>query len=214
MVSHRYYGSLTYTTKCAIPLLTAMLSFLIDGPSSLPNMAALLSLVPIAFGIAAASWKSPELDRLGLLAAITSATAQSALNVSSKRVMRATKISGPSAQRVMVAVGLMMTVAMMFAEKRIAEGDNEERPMWEAALPPRWISFAAMTAYHLEYVLSFVFVGLTSPVTYGTCDAIRRLGIILSGRALFGGSPLSDANKFGIATALAGAAAYSMATTW
>ena len=47
-----------------------------------------------------------------------------------------------------------------------------------AAHPPCWLAGLAVVAYHLEYVLSFSFVGLVEPIAYGTCDALRRLLII------------------------------------
>jgi Triose-phosphate Transporter family len=71
----------------------------------------------------------------------------------------------------------------------------------------------AVSAYHIEYVLSFIFVKLVAPITYGTCDAIRRLAIILVGRRMFGGDPLSKINVAGIALALTGALSYSIASS-
>jgi multidrug transporter EmrE-like cation transporter len=80
-------------------------------------------------------------------------------------------------------------------------------------LPPAWLAILAFASYHLEYVLSFTFVKLVPPITYGTLDAVRRLGIILTGRAMFGGAPLTRMNKIGIALALLGALSYSVATS-
>ena len=71
----------------------------------------------------------------------------------------------------------------------------------------------AMISYHVEYLLSFIFVTMVGPITYGTCDAIRRLGIILFGRLFFGGDPLSKTNQMGIALALMGALCYSIFST-
>jgi len=62
----------------------------------------------------------------------------------------------------------------------------------------------------MEYVLSFSFVGLVEPITYGTCDALRRLLIIVAGRQLFGGDKFSKTNLGGIFMALLGALMYSI----
>jgi Triose-phosphate Transporter family len=97
---------LTYTSKCGIPIITVLLTFLLDGVHALPSVATLASLIPIAFGIAAASWSAPTFEVIGLVMASVSATAQSALNVSSKRILSRTGVSGPAGQRTMVAVGL------------------------------------------------------------------------------------------------------------
>lgn len=238
--------SLTYTSKCGIPLMTVLLTLLLDGRKALPHPFALASLLPIAFGIAAASWSSPTFETLGFLAAVISTTSQSALNVSSKKMIAKAGVSGLTAQRVMVTIGFgftMVTLAMTELLRRwstktttttttttrhpaseLMELDLEKSSLNKqakslalasspATLPPVWLSILASTAYHVEYVLSFMFVKLVQPVTYGTCDAIRRLSIILVGRAFFGGAPLTKINMVGIALALIGALCYSIATT-
>lgn len=91
--------SLTYTSKCGIPLLTVLFTLLLDGINALPSRATLCSLIPIALGIGAASWNSPTFEIFGFAAALTSTTSQAALNVVSKRVMRSTGIKGAEAQR-------------------------------------------------------------------------------------------------------------------
>ena len=194
---HRIGISLTYTSKCAIPLLTAVWSVCLG--EALPNLQALLCLLPIAVGIAAASWKAPSVEAVGLSAALLSATAQSLLNVVSKRAIAKTGLSGLAAQRAMVAVGLGIAGLWIMLQ------DDEPR-----RIPPAWLASAAVVAYHLEYALSFVFVSLVQPVTYGACDAVRRLSIILCGRAMFGGSPMTRTNRIGIAMALLGALGYSV----
>jgi hypothetical protein len=76
--------------------------------------------------------------------------------------------------------------------------------------PTQWLTFLAVVAYHMEYVLSFMFVELVEPITYGTCDALRRLLIIVAGRQMFGGDRFSSVNLSGIGMALLGALMYSM----
>ena len=80
--------SLTYTSKCGIPLITVLLTVLVGGLEALPNTTTLLTLLPIAFGIGAASWNSPMFEKVCFVCALLSSTAQAALNVSSKRVIR------------------------------------------------------------------------------------------------------------------------------
>lgn len=45
--------------------------------------------------------------------------------------------------------------------------------------PLLWLTAMAVTAYHVEYVLSFMFARLVQPI------------IIMTGRAFFGGPPLT-----------------------
>jgi hypothetical protein len=76
--------------------------------------------------------------------------------------------------------------------------------------PPYWLTFVAVLAYHMEYVLSFSFVSMVEPITYGTCDALRRLLIIVAGKAMFGGAKFSNLNLGGMITALFGALLFSI----
>lgn len=202
--------SLTYTSKCGIPLMTVLLTILTGGFHDLPNPLALASLIPIAVGIACASWNSPSFELMGFLAAMTSTLAQSALNVSSKRAIMKTGVKGPDAQRAMVAVGLVLAVTSTAVQKLKSSDDDSSV---ERSHPPAWLGAAAVLAYHIEYVLSFMFVRLVKPITYGTCDAMRRLSIILTGQAMFGGAPFTHINIFGIALSLLGALSFSIAST-
>lgn len=201
---------LTYTSKCGIVIITALLTFFIDGPQALPSNLALLSLLPIATGIALASSNSPNFDMLGFVAAATSATSQSALNISSKKIMNKLSISGPTTQRTMVLVGLSLT-SLTVLTRKIRDGSkvtaDEDQ---ELELPPLWLTLSSVLAYHTEYLLSFSFVPLVAPITYGTVDAIRRLSIIVCGKIFFGGPKLTPTNLFGIIMALAGALFYSV----
>jgi Na+-translocating ferredoxin:NAD+ oxidoreductase RnfG subunit len=76
--------------------------------------------------------------------------------------------------------------------------------------PPYWLTFVAVLAYHMEYVLSFSFVSMVEPITYGTCDALRRLLIIVAGKVMFGGAKFSNLNLGGMSMALVGALLFSI----
>lgn len=211
--------SLTYTSKCIIPLITVLLSLSVDGLKALPCLPALLMLIPIATGVALTSWSSPTFEKKGFIAAMLSSTAQAALNVSSKRALSHTKISGLDAQRSMASVAFIIAIFMSLQTsiksklKMNADGDDtgvSTKNNIPTSLPPFSLSLAAAAAYHYEYVLSFIFLNLVQPISYGTCDAVRRLGIIVAGRAFFGGEPFSSLNYIGITLALLGATGYSI----
>ena len=219
--------SLTYTSKCGIPLITVLLTLLIDGPAALPSTLTLLTLVPIGLGIAAASWAHPTFEPIGFAAAILSCIAQSALNISSKKVMTASGITGADAQRAMVCVALLITLTMS-AVNHIRhvnkdpplEGEKAKMvgmPMNHTTKkvpkdPPVLLAWFAVFSYHVEYTLSFMFVRLVEPISYGTCDAIRRLAIIISGHKMFGGEPFSKLNLAGIGMSLVGALAFALSS--
>ena len=220
--------SLTYTSKCGIPLITVLLTLLVDGMKALPSISILLTLILIAFGIGAASWDSPTFEWIGFLSAMISCTAQAALNVSSKRILRHRIMGGLEAQRTMVAIAFIMacmTQLIRMAIQIIRDTCNaklestiiteryEKKRVHSRKHPPLSLSLLAVMSYHIEYVLSFMFVKLVEPVTYGTCDAIRRLSIIITGRKFFGGEPFSRLNISGIGLAILGALLFSIANS-
>lgn len=211
--------SLTYTSKCIIPLITVLMTLIVDGVSALPSNLALLMLIPIASGVALASWNSPTFETKGFVAAMLSSTAQAALNVSSKRALIQTGISGLEAQRSMASVAFSIAICLSVlqscfkarARRKESNGKGTSKEQ-EQDLPPFGLSLAAAAAYHFEYVLAFMFLNMVQPISYGTCDAIRRLGIIIAGRTFFGGAPFSMLNYSGIGCALLGAMGYSIAS--
>jgi len=217
--------SLTYTSKCSIPLITVLITLYLYGVASLPSITALCSLIPIAIGVAMASWNSSSFDLLGFLAAMGSATSQAALNVVSKQALINSGIGGLEAQRAMAAVASAISILVVggtavysttTATKKQKNRRSSSTTRSNNSIsqhPPNSLSFAAVAAYHTEYVLSFMFVKLVEPVTYGACDAIRRLSIIILGRRMFGGDAFSMLNQIGIGLALIGAFSYSFASS-
>ena len=206
--------SLTYTSKCAIPIFTVLATWFLDGPAALPGTATLLSLVPIAGGIAFASWDSPVFEPTGFAFAMLSSSAQTALNVSSKKALSRTGLSGPEGQRAMVAVGLVITMVTFWLENLASDRvqNKNKDDATQQRLPPAWLTIMAFASYHLEYLYSFMFVRLVQPVTYGACDAVRRLSIIISGHYMFDNDRFTRLNILGIGLALLGALSYAISS--
>lgn len=166
-----------------------------------------------------ASWNSPTFDQAGFFAAVLSATSQASLNVCGKRALTKTKISGLQAQTTLAALAFcfaIVTTTIEIVKKHLCIKNSEKSSSVDnhatQNLPPFPIAAGAVTAYHIEYVLSFLFLSLVKPITYGTCDAIRRLGIIICGRRMFGGEKFSIFNYSGIGLALIGALCYSISS--
>ena len=160
-----------------------------------------------------ASWNSPTFDSTGFLAAVLSTTSQAALNVSSKRALTITQLSGLQAQTTMAALAFCFAIVATSVEaiKKFVHTQKQNCNIDTMQnSPPIPLTFGAVAAYHMEYVLSFLFLSLVKPITYGTCDAIRRLGVIICGRRMFGGEKFSKINYSGIGLALFGALCYSI----
>lgn len=234
--------SLTYTSKCIIPLATVLITVLIEGLGALPSVYALLTLIrkflsfstvlwsaashvfnsiflfriAIATGVALASWKTPTFEKTGFTAAMLSSFSQAALNFTSKRALKKTGVSGLQAQGAMATVAFSLAIGMTaHTILRDRERKSSEKYVSEVStciIPPTWLTLLAISAYHLEYLLSFLFLKLVQPISFGTCDAIRRLGIIIAGRIMFGGEPFSKRNYLGMILAIFGAFSYSIAS--
>lgn len=179
-----------------------------------------------------ASWNTPTFDTSGFLAAILSTTAQAALNVFCKRALvRTNTDSGMEAQTTMAALAFCFATIVISiqdlhksisskpkVEKSTSEGkmtnnnDDSRRSVHE--LPPLPVFVGAIMSYHIEYALSFLFLTLVKPITFGTCDALRRLGIIICGRKMFGGERFSLINYLGMGLALFGALCYSISSSY
>ena len=202
--------SLTYTSKCAIPIFTVLVTYLLDGAGALPGLPTLLSLLPIAAGIGLASWDSPVFEGKGFGFAMLSCATQTFLNVYSKKALIQTGLSGPEGQRAMVAVGLAITAVYFLIHNPAADDIASGKSDVDTRTPPAWLSGMAAAAYHAEYLFSFMFVKLVQPVTYGACDAVRRLSIIISGHYMFGHDKFTKMNIMGIAMALLGALSYAI----
>ena len=173
-------------------------------------------VLAIAGGIALASWNSPDFEIYGFIAASISTISQACLNILSKRAMIISNVGGLEAQRAMACVAFVMTLSFAILNgitKQIISSmthfDRKNATVWKAS-PPMRLSIAASIAYHVEYVLSFVFVKLVHPVTFGACDSVRRLGIIIAGRAMFGGEKFSVTNRLGVLMTLLGAFYYAL----
>jgi hypothetical protein len=172
--------------------------------------------IAIAIGIALASWNSPVFELYGFLAAIISTISQAFLNISSKRAMTIANLGGLEAQRAMASVAFCITVSVVMLHSITHlltsswnQYDQKSVTDWKGN-PPLTLSLGASIAYHVEYLLSFLFVRLVQPITYGAFDAVRRLGIIIAGRAMFGGEKFTVTNRIGVMMTLLGAFFYSM----
>lgn len=118
--------SLTYTTKCGIPIFTVLTSILVYGQSACPKLSVWFSLLPIVFGIACASWNSSSWNRVGFICAIISCTSQATLNVMSKKVLHEVAVKGPEAQRIMVCSALACMVLLSIVKSVVKKKPEEK----------------------------------------------------------------------------------------
>lgn len=205
--------TLTYVVKACIPVFTVITCTIMGQKFPLIIY---VSLIPICFGVVLASGADVNVSVTGLCAASVSALSQTFMNISIKSVREKTGYSGQKSFLGMTIVATLATVpviamsSMSASEgkatadlflsvfQRFAEGDS-----W-----PLLLTILAAMAYHVEYVLNFIFVSYVSSVTFSVCDIARRIAIILTGAIVFN-KILTTQNWVGIIIALSGVLWYS-----
>lgn len=83
-----------YVVKAAIPVFTVLMCRVIFGQEY--SVRVYLSLIPIVCGVALASVSDSSFNVVGLFAALASCTAQTLLNIGSKRTAQSTGVGGLS----------------------------------------------------------------------------------------------------------------------
>ena len=73
-----------------------------------------------------------------------------------------------------------------YLQKTYSKAFGREMEIGERDVWPFQMLILAAIAYHIEYLLNFIFVGFVNPVVFSVSDIVRRLAIILVGAKLFG----------------------------
>lgn len=201
--------TLTYVVKACIPVLTVLICTLGGQRFLLPIY---LSLIPICLGIAVAAGGDLNFTGVGLLAALISSLAQTGMNMTVKGVRERTGLSGPETFLGMSSFCTLLALPLM-ASSHVAALTGHAIPfpiMKSVALKVTTGDAAALglfliTAfgYYMEYILTFVFVGYVSPVTFSVTDIARRVCAIVVGSVVFQ-KLLTRANWSGLFVALCG----------
>lgn len=206
--------TLTYAIKAAIPVFTVLFC-IAQGKTFSPKV--YLSLLPICIGVALASGTDLQFSLSGFAAAVTSAVAQTFMNVSIKAVREKSGLSGPLAFYGMALVASILTLPILFfAGLFMGEAYSAMHVIQECLFAgslgnyfPMLLFLLAALAYHSEYILNFVFVSFVNPVTFSVCDIGRRLAIIVNGAIVFK-KPLTEYNIIGLAISVSGVLWYSL----
>uniref|UniRef100_A0A7S1UB46 Sugar phosphate transporter domain-containing protein n=1 Tax=Phaeomonas parva TaxID=124430 RepID=A0A7S1UB46_9STRA len=108
--------TITYVTKCIIPIATGLLCLLGLGPAPPRKFGTIAGMAVLCSGIAAASAGNGSFELFGFLAALVSAFAQSFLTVFSKAAYEEAGLSGPQAQFVMATLALSILETTRWAK--------------------------------------------------------------------------------------------------
>ena len=209
--------TLTYVVKACIPVFTVVICSL--SGQKFPILI-YVSLIPICVGVALASGSDLDFSVMGLLAAFVSSFAQTLMNITIKKVRNETKYSGLKSFMGMTIVSSVVTAMVIigqFVQLNVGQisipqsvvilqtvmTDLSSGNSWPFALV-----LLASLAYHLEYMLNFIFVGYVNSVMFSVADIVRRIAIIVVGAVVFN-KVLTGRNWVGIVTTLSGVLWYS-----
>ena len=152
-----------------------------------------------------------------MLAALTSALAQTLMNISVKEVRNRKGYNGAVMLAAMTTVSTLTLTPFIFSSLGFsstykasvvdmlisAVSDVQVGRWW-----PIFLISSSSIAFHVEYVLNMIYVGYVNSLTFSVSDVARRLAIIIFGAIVFG-KTLTILNCLGIALALIGVLSYS-----
>jgi hypothetical protein len=215
--------TLTYVLKAGIPVFTVLVCSL--SGQKFPFLI-YLSLLPICLGVGLACMGDLSFSLTGFLAGLVSALSQTFMNISIKNVRNKTGYSGMKAFLGMTILSTFITFPFMLASDVITQQSDTDSASATLSLTslnklmgtytalqggdswPLTLTAIASLAYHIEYVLNFIFVGFVSSVAFSVSDIARRISIITIGSIVFQ-KKLSAMNWLGIAIALSGVLWYT-----
>mmetsp|Transcript_93844 Transcript_93844/g.265469 ORF Transcript_93844/g.265469 Transcript_93844/m.265469 type:complete len:327 (-) Transcript_93844:33-1013(-) len=203
--------TLCYVCKSGIPVFT-MCFMVLQGQRFSPIM--YISLLPTVLGVALASASDSDFSLCGLVAALGSALAQTMLNITSKRRLQELRVTGRLGQFLMVSCCLVTALPLYLLQPAEVLGTDGHEIFSRAVHMPRAAAVLVLggVAYHIEYMLNFMFMPFVSPLAFSITDIARRLTIIVAG-AVFFHKALTVLNVLGILLALGGVLWYSYLST-
>lgn len=215
----QYAGiTLTYVLKAGIPVFTVLVCAF--NGQKFPFLI-YFSLLPICVGVGLACMGDLSFSFNGFLAGLVSALAQTFMNISIKDVRLKTGYSGMKAFLGMTILSTIITFPFMLATDIYQQSDsssmnvnsfdkllNAYTSFQSGDTWPLFLTFIASLAYHIEYLLNFIFVGYVSSVAFSVSDIARRISIITIGSFVFN-KKLTGMNWIGIAIALSGVLWYT-----
>lgn len=213
--------TLTYVLKAGIPVFTVLVCAL--SGEKFPFLI-YLSLLPICLGVGLACMGDLSFSPTGFVAGLVSALSQTFMNISIKSVRNKTGYSGMKAFLGMTILSTLITFPFMLASDVITQQSHIDSTslslnsfnkligtytsLQAGDSWPLTLTAIASLAYHIEYVLNFIFVGFVSSVAFSVSDIARRISIITIGSFVFQ-KKLSVMNWLGIAIALSGVLWYT-----
>ncbi|XP_057983896.1 phosphoenolpyruvate/phosphate translocator 2, chloroplastic-like [Malania oleifera] len=205
--------SFTHTIKAMEPFFTVFLALLIIGER--PTLWVVASLVPIVGGVALASFTEASFNWTGFLSAMASNLTNQSRNVLSKKFMVNKKetLDNINLFSIMTIFSFILAVPVAI----LIEGINFTPSYLQSAasqgLNVRELCVRSLLAgicFHSYQQVSYLILGMVSPVTHAVGNCVKRVVVIVSS-VIFFQTPVSAINSLGTGVALAGVFLYSKA---
>ncbi|XP_010550154.1 PREDICTED: phosphoenolpyruvate/phosphate translocator 2, chloroplastic [Tarenaya hassleriana] len=204
--------SFTHTIKAMEPFFAVLFSVLFLG--EWPNMWIVGSLVPIVAGVALASFTEASFNWIGFGSAMASNVTNQSRNVLSKKYM---------VEKVMThgfhlfSVITIISFVLLVPAAAVIEGFKFTPSHLEIAtsqgLNVKELCIRSLLAgfcFHSYQQVSYMILGMVSPVSHSVGNCVKRV-VVITSSILFFRTPLSPINALGTATALAGVFLYTRA---
>eukprot|EP00927_Polykrikos_kofoidii_P080495 TRINITY_DN77371_c0_g1_i1.p1 TRINITY_DN77371_c0_g1~~TRINITY_DN77371_c0_g1_i1.p1 ORF type:complete len:373 (+),score=28.17 TRINITY_DN77371_c0_g1_i1:77-1195(+) len=227
LVSLQYVAaSFTETIKSSAPFFTVIIAYLMLGETTTPLV--MLSLVPVAGGLAMVSLSELSFNAIGFGAAVATNVIECVQNVFSKRLLADeytpstlqfyTSVTALVLQSPFLALSFLRTVAD--EEVQVARGSalgnntvGESALSGESSFNPEdhvalllWIDGVS---YHAQSVVAYVVMSHLSPVTVSVVNTLKRSILIWISVLVFGNTVTNEA-QFGTMVCISGALWYSI----
>ncbi|GAB4817014.1 hypothetical protein N2152v2_004060 [Parachlorella kessleri] len=201
--------SLTHTVKTLEPAFSAGLSMLILGQGT--PLPALLSLIPIMAGVAAASAAELSFNWTGFLMAMLSNLSFGLRAVLSKRAMGnlpSLGSTGVYAYTTLISIFICAPGILLFERDVFAAAQQAAAAQGAGTFYGSLLGVGLL--YHLYNQFAFNTLARVDAVSHGVCNVVNRVVVIVAS-VLFFGQELSMTTKLGTAVTLLGTLMYSEA---
>ena len=202
--------SFTHTIKAMEPFFSVVLSAIFLGDT--PTLPIILSLLPVAGGVALASATEVSFNWAGFAAAMGSNLTFQSRNVLSKKIMGGEKpMDNINLFSVITIMSCLLCAPLMLATEGTAF--FSQAYLTGLGLDAKFILSRAVFAgicFHSYQQVSYMILSRVSPVTHSIGNCVKRVVVIIAS-VIFFATPVGLLNGVGTGIALLGVFAYSQA---
>ncbi|XP_062152846.1 phosphoenolpyruvate/phosphate translocator 2, chloroplastic-like isoform X1 [Alnus glutinosa] len=205
--------SFTHTIKSMEPFFTVVLSALFLGER--PSLWVVSSLVPIVGGVGLASFTETSFNWTGFCSAMASNLTNQSRNVFSKKLMakKEEALDNVNLFSVITIISFILLVPAAIFLEGVKFTPSYLQSAASQGLNVRELCVRSVLAgfcFHSYQQVSYMILGMVSPVTHAVGNCVKRVVVIVSSVIVFQ-TPVSPINSLGTAVALAGVFLYSRA---